>query len=142
MTPGSGRTRPVGIPQDSVIVAADSHEVAWQDPACPPDCTLHVTDLQGGPGARLTLPIQAAGAVCAIATSVLLAGAAPDKAVFRRAAEMALADAKPSGANDFKIELARRIVTRALLLAAAGTPARLPALPASPFAVPPGVLHV
>ena len=39
---------------------------------------------------------------------------APDEAAFRRAAEAALADAKPSGDNAFKIELARRIVTRAL----------------------------
>ena len=53
---------------------------------------------------------------------------------FRRAAEAALADAAPSGDNAFKIELARRIVVRALTLAAAGTPERLPALPASPFA--------
>ena len=42
--------------------------------------------------------------------------------------------AKPSGDNGFKIELARRIVVRALALAAAGTPERMPALPASPFA--------
>ena len=34
----------------------------------------------------------------------------PDAAAFRRAAEAALADAKPSGDNAFKIELARRIV--------------------------------
>jgi xanthine dehydrogenase YagS FAD-binding subunit len=47
---------------------------------------------------------------------------------------LALAEARPSGDNAFKIELARRIVTRALTLAAAGTPARMPALPASPFA--------
>ena len=53
---------------------------------------------------------------------------------FRRAAEAALADATPSGDNAFKIELARRIVARALALAAAGTPERVPALPASPFA--------
>ena len=53
------------------------------------------------------------------------------------AADAALAGAKPSGeANAFKIELARRIVVRALTLAAQGTPARLPALPASPFASP------
>ena len=45
----------------------------------------------------------------------------------------ALADAKPSGDNAFKIELARRIIVRALTLGAAGTPARVPALPASPF---------
>ena len=57
---------------------------------------------------------------------------------FRRAAEAALADAKPSGDNAFKIELARRIVVRALTLAAAGTPERVPALPASPFASIPG----
>ena len=57
-----------------------------------------------------------------------------DATAFRRAAEAALAEAKPSGDNAFKIELARRIVVRALTLAAAGTPARMPALPASPFA--------
>jgi xanthine dehydrogenase YagS FAD-binding subunit len=64
----------------------------------------------------------------------LLAGASPDVPAFRRAAEAALADAKPSGDNLFKIELARRIIVRALTLAAAGTPARIAALPASPFA--------
>ena len=62
-----------------------------------------------------------------------LAGARPDQAAFRLAAEAALADAKPSGDNEFKIELARRIAVRALTLAAAGTPERMPALPASPF---------
>jgi xanthine dehydrogenase YagS FAD-binding subunit len=65
---------------------------------------------------------------------LLLAGARPDGSLFHRAAEAALADAKPSGDNSFKIELARRIVVRALALATAGTPDRVPALPASPFA--------
>ncbi len=69
-----------------------------------------------------------------------LAGARPDAEAFRRAAEAALADAQPSGDNAYKIELARRIVTRSLTLAAAGTPDRVPALPASPFALVPGVL--
>jgi xanthine dehydrogenase YagS FAD-binding subunit len=73
----------------------------------------------------------------------MLAGARADAAVFRRAAEAALASAKPSGDNGFKIELARRILARALALAAAGTPKRLPALPASPFATVSGAaLHV
>jgi xanthine dehydrogenase YagS FAD-binding subunit len=68
------------------------------------------------------------------AAEATLAGANPDQAAFQRAAQAALADAVPSGDNAFKIELARRIVVRALALAAAGTPARMPALPASPFA--------
>ncbi|SDR61133.1 xanthine dehydrogenase YagS FAD-binding subunit [Rhizobiales bacterium GAS191] len=72
------------------------------------------------------------------AAEEMLAGESADRAAFRRAAEAALADAKPSGDNAFKIELARRIVTRALALAAAGTPERVPALPASPFASVPG----
>jgi xanthine dehydrogenase YagS FAD-binding subunit len=77
------------------------------------------------------------------AAEALLVGSPPDDAAFRRAAEAALADATPSGDNEFKIELARRIVTRALALAAAGTPDRVPALPASPFApVPGGLIHV
>ena len=67
------------------------------------------------------------------AAEAVLAGASPDAVTFRRAAEAALADAKPSGSNLFKVELARRIIVRALTLAAAGTPDRMPALPASPF---------
>ena len=77
------------------------------------------------------------------AAEAVLIGAIPGPAAFRAAAEAALADAKPSGDNAFKIELARRIIVRALTLAAAGTPVRLPALPASPFAPIPGApLHV
>lgn len=60
---------------------------------------------------------------------------------FEEAAELALADAKPSGANAFKIELARRIVKRALTLASEGTPEVMPALPASPFSTNPGANH-
>ena len=76
------------------------------------------------------------------AAEAILTGARPGAALFRRAAEAALAEAKPSGDNGFKIELARRIVARALTLALAGTPARVPALPASPFAVISGdVIH-
>ena len=68
------------------------------------------------------------------AAEAALAGARPEADAFRRAAEAALTDAVPSGDNAFKIELARRIVARALALAAAGTPDRVAALPASPFA--------
>jgi len=70
-----------------------------------------------------------------------LAGASPTPAAFRRAAEATLGEAKPSGNNLFKIELARRIIARTLTLAATGTPARIAALPASPFASVSGALH-
>ena len=62
-----------------------------------------------------------------------LAGAAPTEAAFRAAADAALAAAEPSGDNAFKIELARRLIVRTLTRAAAGTPDRVPALPASAF---------
>ena len=84
--------------------------------------------------ARLALGAVAAKPWRARAAEQILAGAAPSPAAFREAAEDALAEAKPSGDNAFKIELARRILVRALTLAAAGTPRRLPALPASAFA--------
>lgn len=61
---------------------------------------------------------------------------------FSRAADLALAEARPSGDNAFKIELARRIVARALTFALAGTPQAMPALPASPFSTRPGASHV
>lgn len=63
----------------------------------------------------------------------LLSGAEPNEQAFRQAADAALAGAKPSGDNAFKIELARRLIVRTLTRAAAGTPARMPALPASAF---------
>jgi len=90
--------------------------------------------------ARIALGGVAAKPWRARAAEKLLAGT-PDAENFRRAAEAALADAKPSGDNEFKIELARRIVLRALTLAAAGTPERIAALPASPFSTQPGALH-
>ena len=91
--------------------------------------------------ARLALGGVAAKPWRARAAEQILTGARADAAAFRRAAEAALADAKPSGDNLFKIELARRIVMRALTLAAAGTPRRIAALPASPFVSTPGALH-
>jgi xanthine dehydrogenase YagS FAD-binding subunit len=83
--------------------------------------------------ARLALGGVAAKPWRADTAEALLTGAKVEQAAFRRAAEAALADAKPSGDNAFKIELAQRIIVRALTLAAAGTPDRIPALPASPF---------
>ncbi|MDV2983312.1 UNVERIFIED_CONTAM: xanthine dehydrogenase family protein subunit M [Methylobacteriaceae bacterium AG10] len=67
------------------------------------------------------------------AAETVLAGAEASERSFAEAADAALAEARPSGDNAFKIELARRLIVRALTLAAAGTPERLPALPASAF---------
>ncbi len=89
--------------------------------------------------ARLALGGVAAKPWRAHAAEKILVGARADTASFRRAAEAALTEAKPSGDNVFKIELAKRIIVRTLTLAAAGTPARIPALPASPFASVSGV---
>jgi xanthine dehydrogenase YagS FAD-binding subunit len=91
--------------------------------------------------ARIALGGVAAKPWRARAAEELLDGATPNAESFRRAAELALANAKPSGDNAFKIELARRITVRALAAAAAGTPERIPALPASPFSTEPGALH-
>lgn len=90
--------------------------------------------------ARLALGGVAAKPWRARAAEESLIGARPEPETFRRAATLALAEAKPSGDNAFKIELAQRIVLRAFTLAAAGTPARIAALPASPFSATAGVL--
>ena len=91
--------------------------------------------------ARLALGGVAAKPWRAREAEAALAGVRAEPAAFRRAAEAALAGAKPSGYNGFKIELAQRIVLRALVLAAAGTPARMPALPASPFSSSAGAVQ-
>ena len=100
-------------------------------------------DVEGGVirQARIALGGVAPKPWRARAAEEMLAGAAADERAFQRAAETALADARPSGDNAFKIELAKRIVARALTLAAAGTPERLPALPASPFSSAHGAHH-
>jgi xanthine dehydrogenase YagS FAD-binding subunit len=99
--------------------------------------------IQGGviKEARLALGGVAPKPWRARAAETVLAGARAEPAAFRRAADAALAQAKPSGDNAFKIELARRIIVRALTLAAAGTPSRIPALPASPFSSPAGAVQ-
>ncbi len=100
-------------------------------------------DMAGGRirQARIALGGVAAKPWRARDAEALLADSLPDEAAFSRAAEAALSGAKPAGDNAFKIELAKRIVARGLALAAAGTPKRLPALPASPFSTAPGAHH-
>ncbi|BCH30604.1 FAD-binding molybdopterin dehydrogenase [Mesorhizobium sp. L-8-10] len=92
--------------------------------------------------ARIALGGVAAKPWRASEAEASLAGTPPTTAAFANAAELALADARPSGDNAFKIELARRIVMRALSLALEGTPEAMPALPASPFSTIPGSNHV
>jgi xanthine dehydrogenase YagS FAD-binding subunit len=48
------------------------------------------------------------------AAEAALAGQAPDPALFRRAADMAIAGARPQSQNGFKVELARRCLVHAL----------------------------
>ena len=91
--------------------------------------------------ARLALGGVAAKPWRARGAEHYLAGRQPDAVSFFHAAEAALADAKPSGNNGFKIELARRIIVRALMSAAVGTPRRVAALPGSPFSSVAGVRH-
>lgn len=91
--------------------------------------------------ARLALGGVAAKPWRARAAEQALAGEKMTETAFRKAADIALADATPSGDNSYKIELAKRIVVRALKLASAGTPERLPALPASPFSSAIGEPH-
>jgi xanthine dehydrogenase YagS FAD-binding subunit len=56
------------------------------------------------------------------AAEAALHGQAPDPAVFRRAADALLHDARGLAHNSFKIELARRAIIRALTQAARGEP--------------------
>lgn len=84
--------------------------------------------------ARVALGRVAARPWRSRAAEAVLEGAAPGRSAFARAAETALADARPAGDNADKIELAWRLVVRALEAAAAGTPDRAPALPASVLA--------
>jgi xanthine dehydrogenase YagS FAD-binding subunit len=92
--------------------------------------------------ARIALGAVAAKPWRAREAEAALAGAPPRRETFVRAADIAIADARPSGDNAFKIELARRIVLRALTAAAERTPDVTPALPGSPFSTIPGVRDV
>ena len=97
-------------------------------------------------GARIALGGVAAKPWRAEEAEASLVGVEASPSAFARAGEIALAGAHPSGKNAFKIELARRIVARALTLALDGTPDTIPAFPASPFSTKPGdqsgVAHV
>jgi xanthine dehydrogenase YagS FAD-binding subunit len=92
-------------------------------------------DIDGGTvrSARIALGGVAAKPWRAREAEAALRNVAATPEAFARAADLALANARPSGDNAFKIELARRIIVRALTLAREGTPAVMPALPASPF---------
>lgn len=83
--------------------------------------------------ARIALGGVAARPWRARDAEALLEGGTATPEAFTAAADLALAGAKPSGENAFKIVLARRLVARALRAALDGTPATMPALPGSVF---------
>jgi len=91
--------------------------------------------------ARLALGGVAAKPWRARAAEALLAGRRADTDAYQAAADAALAEARPSGDNAYKISLARNLIVRALHAAAFGTPDRVAALPGSPFSSIPGVPH-
>ncbi len=99
--------------------------------------------LEGGriAEARLALGAVAAKPWRARTAEKMLAGQPPGPDLFARAAEAALAGAAPAEGNGWKIDLARRTAARALAAAAAGTPERMPALPASPFSLSEDLSH-
>lgn len=82
---------------------------------------------------RLALGAVAATPWRVAEAEAIMVGQTPDPALFARVAEAALAGAEAPAHLEWKIKLARRTAARALAMAAAGTPARMPALPASPF---------
>ncbi|MFM0237094.1 FAD binding domain-containing protein [Paraburkholderia phytofirmans] len=73
----------------------------------------HVRVALGGVGTRPWHALEA---------EAVLRGATPDAATFRKAADAALANAKPQSQNGFKVELARRCIVHALTQATAATP--------------------
>ena len=83
--------------------------------------------------ARLALGAVAARPWRVAEAEAMMMGEVPSPDLFEKAAQRALDGATPSGENAHKIELARRTAARALAMAAMGTPARIPALPASAF---------
>ena len=57
-----------------------------------------------------------------LSAEAVLRGETADQPTFTSAADLLLRDAKGFGHNAFKVDLARRVVVRALMQAAAGTP--------------------
>lgn len=93
--------------------------------------------------ARIALGSVAAKPWRSRAAEAELIGQTINNEIFAAAGRTAMADAKASGDNAYKIRLGANVVARVLARAAAGTPRELPALPASPFATETGELaHV
>jgi xanthine dehydrogenase YagS FAD-binding subunit len=86
-----------------------SYEFALVSVAC-------AVELSGGRIAQARVALGGVGTVPwrAHDAESALAGAAPDDGAFRRAAEAALAGARPRAHNGFKVELAQRAIVRAL----------------------------
>ncbi|MYZ45062.1 FAD binding domain-containing protein [Schauerella aestuarii] len=78
--------------------------------------TAVVIALDGGKIAHVRLALGGVGAKPwrAVQAEAMLQGQTPDGGLFQRAAEAALADARPQSENGFKVELAKRCIVQAL----------------------------
>lgn len=126
--PGDTPERETNLAPDELITAVDlpahpfavrSHYLKVRDRASYAFALVSVAaalDLEGGKikSARIALGGVAHKPWRATEAEEMLAGKAPGEAIFRAAADAALAGAKGYRYNHFKIELARRTIVRAL----------------------------
>lgn len=132
----------IRLPRDAAAFAAHSRYLKVRERTSYAFALVSVAASLKIENARITEARIALGGVAAKPWRVsdaeaLLVGAPIDEASFTEAAEAMFKDAEPSGDNAYKIALGKKAVIRCLSLAAAGTPDKLPALPASVFAAKP-----
>ncbi|HEV2641326.1 MAG TPA: xanthine dehydrogenase family protein subunit M [Candidatus Elarobacter sp.] len=104
---------------DVVPLHARSHYLKVRDRASYEFALVSVAcavELSGGRIAQARVALGGVGTVPwrSRDSESALAGAAPDDGAFRRAADAALAGARPRAHNGFKVELAKRAIVRAL----------------------------
>ncbi len=136
----------VRLPAEAAGVRANARYLKLRDRTSFAFAVVSATaglEIEGGVirKARLALGGVAAKPWRAREAEALLEGGPPTAQTFAKAADLTLAAARPSGENGFKIELARRILVRALEQALAGTPQAMPALPGSVFSTTKGGEH-
>ena len=131
INPADGQPVRTAIPANAIIAGAAANDVAWQPASCGPRCTLHVTDVRGGPDTEIALPPR----------TVINSNDTSDFDPAGQRFALALDTVNPQGAdagtNVYVADLGTRTLARV-----PGGPIPVAALPAVPGAFPAGSTDV